>query len=109
MFKAFLLIHSLVLGNNSDKLTAEEEESVEAELQKADEDSLNMRATQMLLGNSQSSQKNLFKKHITPRQFRYIYRKNIKDNLQVEGKLFLSEFSHLLVAYEQYRFEKNSK
>ena len=61
MFKMFLLIHSLAMNNNSDKLTADEEANVISELQLADDDTL--RGTQMLLGNSNKE----FKKDITPR------------------------------------------
>lgn len=61
MFKMFLLIHSLAMNNNSDKLTSDEEANVISELQLADDDTL--RGTQMLLGNSNKE----FKKDITPR------------------------------------------
>lgn len=44
MYKSFLLIHSLVLGDSKDKLTEEEEEYVIGELKK-NYDSTEMRQT----------------------------------------------------------------
>ena len=53
--------------------------------------------------------KKKYKRDISPTEFDYIYRKNIRDQLQKEGQLYFSEINLLLISYEQYRFEKKSK
>lgn len=61
MYKAFLLIHTLVVRKGSETLTPEQEQIIVAQFKKTDDSSIKQ--------NSQSITKEPVKKPITPREF----------------------------------------
>lgn len=103
MFKFFIIINSLVTGNNHDVFQGGiEDDMIEQELEK------NTRDLNLVTENTETTAAKWIK-DIKPRQFQTIYSSKIQSNLAQDGKLEFRELKVLLNAYEFWQYTKDNE